>query len=569
MKRILKLCRNALSLSAALLISFSLCHAFAEEAQQDSTVTSRDSIFPQRQKEGAKASEQQAPSTGNQTASAASEKSSAPAGKSSGQTKSKPAGQSEGKNTAENQANQTKSKGTGEQQASAEKPASQPNEKSTGEAKVGGAEVAFPSRKSSSGASTSEADPSKEGLSADQQEEPPFVPSATDPYSGWGYTRQETAEYRKGHLKAVLRGSQGTFGLYAVRDDGKEIPLLSSYDFFNSSAFMLRVGRKEYLLNYSGGVQSEARRTEAGLQMVYTIPGKATFIVDFTFPEKRVTGGLEDTIKVTMYTVNIGTTPQTFTSKAIFDTILGESSSKHFCTYAEAELNSQRMFHSMKGDRWICSANNAAAIEFLFYGADISEPECVTVGPIGSLSDYWEPVAHEGKGFSTVLSYNNSGVAVNWKTSYLLPEQVDVKTFYIATAEGVEPIYAGRMPSGDELIEALETGNDPFPGSMAGETGTPIPIAVTPPPVKEAEGQKQEAVKSSQKLPAGKDETPQAELSEAAKAVTAEQLDYEYIQNLIDYIESLQDAESIDREELDSLNEELDAIFEKLRSMGN
>ena len=59
------------------------------------------------------------------------------------------------------------------------------------------------------------------------------------------------------------------------------------------------------------------------------------------------------------------------------------------------------------------------------------------------------------------------------------------------------------------------------------------------------------------------------QLSEAAQAVTEEQLDYEYIQNLIDYIESLQDEESIDREELTSLNEELDAIFEKLRSMGN
>lgn len=429
---------------------------------------------------------------------------------------------------------------------------------------------------------------------------PEFSFNNMDPYTGWAYTVVDKAEYRKGHLKAVMSGSQGTFGLYAVRDDGKEIPLLSSYDFFNSTVFMLRVGRKEYLLNYSGGIASEARQTEAGIQMSYTIPGKASFLLDFTFPEDGITGGLEDTIKVTMYTVNLGQNPQTFTSKAIFDTILGESSSKHFLTYAIPELNEQRKFHSMRTDRWVCSANNAAAIEFIFYGADITEPDCVTLGPIGKLSDYWEPDAHEGKGFSTALSYNNSGVAANWKTAYLLPEQVDVKTFYIATAEGVEPVYAGRMPAGDELIEAIESGDGPFPGDKDGKpaspattrpagtdapgTGTPA-TTETSPATKDVSGKPEPEQKQrpspaeqtaeppsqeGQKSVAEEEKRPEdGQLSEAAQAVTEEQLDYEYIQNLIDYIESLQDEESIDREELTSLNEELDAIFEKLRSMGN
>ncbi len=412
-----------------------------------------------------------------------------------------------------------------------------------------------------------------------------------DPLSGWAYTVVDRAEYRKGHLKAVMNGAQGTFGLYAVRDDGKEIPLLSSYDFFNSTAFMLRVGRKEYLLNYSGGIASEARQTEAGIQMVYTIPGKAKFLLDFTFPEDGITGGLEDTIRVTMYTVNLGQNPQTFTSKAIFDTILGESSSKHFLTYAIPELSTQRKFHSMKADRWVCSASNAAAIEFIFYGADITEPECVTLGPIGRLSDYWEPDAHEGKGFSTALSYNNSGVASNWKTSYLLPEQVDVKTFYIATAEGVEPVYAGRMPAGDELVEAIEAGEGPFPGDKgkpavakdepepAGTvpvTDETAPAVETAPAKQDGAGQPPQEEPSApatqsvpEEVPSGKSPAEDGQLSEAAQAVREDQLDYEYIQNLIDYIESLQDAEAIDREELTSLNEELDAIFERLRSMGN
>lgn len=391
---------------------------------------------------------------------------------------------------------------------------------------------------------------------------PASAGAMTDPYTGWTYTAVDRAEYKKGHVKAVLSGSQGSFGLYAVRDDGKETALLSSYDFFKSTAFLLRVGRKEYLLNGSGGVKSEARQTEAGVQMAYTIPGKAFFLLDFTFPEEGTAGGLEDTIKIRMYTENLGTNPQTFTSKAIFDTILGESSSRHFSTYAIDELNTQKQFHSMKQDRWVCSANKSAAIEFLFCGADITEPDFLTLGPIGKLYDYWEPEAHEGKGFSTVLSYNNSGVAINWRTVYLLPGQQDVKTFYIATAEGVEPVYAGRLPSGDELIEAVEAGRSPFPGEAAAGPASPDETQGTAVP--EA-GQTTPEDKQPAPAPA-KEEQP---LSEAAKAVTEDQLDYEYIQNLIDYIESLEEAGSIDREELQSLNEELDAIFERLRSMEN
>ena len=62
-------------------------------------------------------------------------------------------------------------------------------------------------------------------------------------------------------------------------------------------------------------------------------------------------------------------------------------------------------------------------------------------------------------------------------------------------------------------------------------------------------------------------EPEEVELSPAAQAVTEEQLDPEYIQNLIDYIESIKSEEDIETEELISLNEELDAIFERLRSI--
>ncbi len=364
--------------------------------------------------------------------------------------------------------------------------------------------------------------------------------TGVDPYTGFPYTVDGKVEYSKGHVKAKLFGEQGTFGLYAVRDDGKEIPLLSSYDFFSTSRFLLRIGRKEYVLNYSGGALSEARVTPVGVQMAYTIPGKAFFLVDFTFSDVQEDVKLQDAVKVTLYTENLGANPQTFTAKGIFDTVLGESYSHHFTTAAVEKLSNQKKFHSMKQDRWIRSANNKAAIEFILDGADVTAQECVSVGPLDVLSQYWEPEIHEERGYSTVRSYNNSGMAVNWKTAYLLPGQKDTQIFYITVAEGVAPVYAGRIPAGDELISSLEAGKKVFPSDA--------PAAAPVPDVE---------------LPA-----EPVQLSPAAQAITEEQLDPEYIQNLIDYIDSLQSADDIDRDELKSLNEELDAIFEKLGSMG-
>ncbi len=359
-----------------------------------------------------------------------------------------------------------------------------------------------------------------------------------DPYTGWTYTTEKRIDYTHGHILITLRGDQGSFGLYALSDNGRKTPLLNSYDFFGTSAFSLRIGRKEYKLNYEGGIESEARRTDSGVQMVYKIPGKAYFLVDFSFPEDGSDTALSDSIRVSLYTVNLGDSPQTFTVKGIFDTILGESSGKHFSTALVPVQNRQKQFHGMQNDRWIQSENGTAAIQFLFSGADISEPESVTLGAYDSLSQYWVPDVHEAKSYNTVLVYNNSGIAVNWKTAYLMSSQMDVKTFYITVAEGVNPVYVGNKPAGDELIASLESGKNLFPDC--------------PQQASDSADRKNEAV----------------ELSPAAQAITEEQLDPEYVQNLIDYIESIKSEEDIDQEEFNSLNAELDAIFEKMRSMG-
>ncbi len=364
-----------------------------------------------------------------------------------------------------------------------------------------------------------------------------------DECTGWKYTVDKHAVAENRDVRIRLRGDNGTFALYTINSKGKEVSLFSSYKSNSESFFVLKVGRKQYTLNSAGGVASEARKTENGVQLAYTIPGKAYCVLDFSFPKNEAVESLQNIVRVTMYTVNIGETPQTFTLKGVFDTILGEASGKHFSTAINEKLNYQKQLHSMKDDKWIRSANKNTAMQFMLDGYGISEPEEVSVTSLKLLTKYWIPEVVDSKGFSMPASYNNSGVGINWKTAYLNPNDVDVKTFYLSIAEGVAPIYAGKEPAGLDFLSALEQ-ETVFDGL----------------PVKEVE----EDISGSE---VEIKEPEEVELSPAAQAVTEEQLDPEYIQNLIDYIESIKSEEDIETEELISLNEELDAIFERLRSI--
>lgn len=376
-----------------------------------------------------------------------------------------------------------------------------------------------------------------------QEEE--IVLDSVDEYTGLKYAVEKTVSAENGDVRIRARGDNGTFSLCTINSKGKEVPLLSSLESDSLSFFVMKVGRAHYTLNSKGGVSSEARKTEKGVQLAYTIGKKAYCVLDFTFPNADAPDSLQNIVRVTMYTVNIGETPQSFALKGVFDTVLGEISGKHFSTAANEKLNRQKQFHTMKDDKWIRSSNSNTAVQFMLDGEGISEPEVVSVTSAKLLTKYWIPEVVEGKGFSSPSSYNNSGICINWKTAYLNPQEMDVKVFYLSIAEGVAPVYAGKEPAGIEFLSALENKTDIFTSLVAEKE----PVV---------ENETSEDADSS--VP---------ELSPAALAVTEEQLDPEYIQNLIDYIESIKSEEDIETEEYISLNEELDAIFERLRSMEN
>src|SRR5574344_989908 len=300
-----------------------------------------------------------------------------------------------------------------------------------------------------------------------------------DDYTGWVYEPQKNFTLTNGDIKIDMRGSTGSFNMYAIPEIGNPIPLLATYDEFCSTFFSVMIGRKEYRLNREAGVKSEARKTQYGAQMAYSISNKAEVVIDFSFMPSIATSTKIDMIRVTAYVINLGKSTQSFTMKGVFDTSLGENTMAHFSTAVHSRVNTEIQYSDMSGEKWIRSSNERATIQFLLNGKGITSPKAVTLANRDVLATpTWLPVVQETRSFSSVLAYNNSAMAINWKTAYLDPLKTDVITFYISVAAD------GNDPAGKEFLAALAAGKTALPSNLPNTivttTVAPEPASVEP-----------------------------------------------------------------------------------------
>lgn len=365
-------------------------------------------------------------------------------------------------------------------------------------------------------------------------------------------------------IRLIVDEGSGSFGIYAIPEQGNEIPLISTFDSFSSSFFNLKIGSKVYKLIHGSGVKVEATRTNTGAQLAYLIKGKAQVVVDFTFMPSIASSSRDDMIKVTVYTINLGKNMQIFELKGTFDTILGENTESHFSTAANSRINTETQFLSMSDDLWIRSANKDAAIQFLLQGRGITTPKAVSLGNKESmLNSSWVPQIQNQKSFTSVMSYNNSALAINWPEMYIDSLNTETCTFYISVATD------GNIPAGKKFLTALAIGKTAIPNSevqleSVGPKKAPVPEA-TELSDKEIEESQKPSETIVTETPVDRKKKEKEEIKQEI-VVSKEQLDPVYIQNLLDHIAALENEEGVvDSEEIKRLNAELDAIFDELR----
>lgn len=350
-----------------------------------------------------------------------------------------------------------------------------------------------------------------------------------DNYLGVVYVPEKTYELKRGKLRITLKGSTGSFNIYARGEDTPETAVLTKYDGSSSSYFSAKIGSTSYRLNQDAGVTRELRKLGTGAQLAYTVEKKVQIVVGFE-PISSVLGAPEDLVRVTVYMTNISKTPSDIAIKALFDTILGEGTDYHFITSTGVKIKGEKQFATMKNERSVISSNGRTSVQFVLFGDTVSAPEWVSFSNRDSLvKGPWVPVIVDSRSFNTVLAYNNSALTVNWSSEKIKSGETSTISFYIAVATD------SQMPNGLAFVDSLST------------------------PTKEESVEIREEPKKQLDL-------KKPDVDFVLPPITDNQLDPVYIQNLIDRINALQsDPATVDRVEVRQLNAELDAILEKIR----
>ena len=360
--------------------------------------------------------------------------------------------------------------------------------------------------------------------------------------------KQKDIAVSNGKIALDISAKDGSTGIFVLDENGKKRGLLSYSDGYASSYFVLRAGRNQHFLrgSRSGRAQSSIQETEYGAQVFYDIEDTAQVAIDYTFVED------EATVYVTAFITNTGKTKQVYALKAIYDTFLGESSKADAFNFLGQAINSRHKISTVQNGDWIISANRSLSMAFVALDSmSLNAVEAITIGtPDDFSSRRWIPEVTEGKLFSSVHSFNDSALALNWKKSVLAPNETAVQSFVISA--GIK----GEKPAFIENAEKLRAEQQALNNSNA----------QTEP---EEDIDEEEIVEvivenSNGDVQTSKNET-QSDSGDSEIEISDWQLDPVYIQSLLDRISELQADGSVDQSEIRQLSEELDAIFLKLR----
>lgn len=398
---------------------------------------------------------------------------------------------------------------------------------------------------------------------ADEKNDSRDAKKRTDSYLGVTYVPVKKLTLNADKVRIALMKNTYSFNIYAVDEAGNAVPVLSNYDDSSSSFIAVMTGKSEYRLNREAGVTAEVRQMEGRCQLAYRIPDSLQLALDFT-PVASVKGQERDMVKITMYATNLSKKTMELSVKALLDTILGENTDYHFTTGSGAKIKTEVFYETMRDEKWIMSSNGKTSAQFIFAGKGVPDPIQLTLAnkDILSVSSAWRPKVAFDRSFSSVTAYNNSALNVNWAPVKLAPEETSEITFYVALGTD------RKEPKGEAFLNSL--GFESF--------------------VLENEENQEEVAENVEVASAGQveklDELPAADEGKPLKRdepvvevpvkrsgvdfivppITDKQLDLEYIQNLIDRINSLNsDPNLVDRSEVRRLNAELDAILDKIK----
>lgn len=334
--------------------------------------------------------------------------------------------------------------------------------------------------------------------------------------------------------------------MYAENVNKKYVPLLDTIDYAASSFIGVAVDKNYYNLRNSGGVKYDCSIEDNVLTIVYNIKNQIQLTVTYKINKKNIID-VKYTIK------NLETVKHSVSVKSVFDTILGEGKGGSYLTAAKNRINSEYIISDFAKHKYITSTDGKIAIRFLFDEKyqKYAYKTVVAAKPFFDTSVF-EGRFVEGRGFNTVLSYNNSCIGCFFRTLKLngdeekvLEQKIEVLRNEFAVSE---------EDSDDDFI--MSNGDEGNYGGAEIKSNADI-----------VEKKNNESESDSESEKVSEKETALEEKSDFEAEIEAvEEYSDEYVRELIEKINSLDDnGANTSAEEIEKLQKELNSVMHQLK----
>ena len=224
---------------------------------------------------------------------------------------------------------------------------------------------------------------------------------------------KDITQFKKDNILVEYVPHNGGVFLYYIDDDGKKTPVLDTVDYGTSSFVGVLIDKNYFNIRTSGGVAYKCEAKEDRLSVIYNIAKKVQLTVTYTVPQKNL-------LNIKYDLKNLDGTEHSVSLKSIFDTSLGEWNGTLFSTESKQKIKSEYIITDYQKHKTLTSSDGEIGIRFMMD----KDFEKYAYKPVIAAKPFFETDSFdsyfvEGRGFNTVLSYNNSCVGFFFKSRVL------------------------------------------------------------------------------------------------------------------------------------------------------
>ena len=366
------------------------------------------------------------------------------------------------------------------------------------------------------------------------------------------FAAKDTTQFKKDNILVEYVPHNGGVFLYYIDDDGKKTPVLDTVDYGTSSFVGVLIDKNYFNIRTSGGVAYKCEVKEDRLSVVYNIAKKVQLTVTYTVPQKNL-------LNIKYDLKNLDGTEHSVSLKSIFDTSLGEWNGTLFSTESKQKIKSEYIITDYQKHKTLTSSDGEIGIRFMM-DKDFEKYAYKTVIAAKPFfeTDSFDSYFVEGRGFNTVLSYNNSCVGFFFK-SRVLKKDKDIS--FSQRIEFSKAIITSFKEIEDEsdLPKFEENENEAVKADEKTEVILPDQTSV------DSTTKKEESVSVEQEI----DYTPVFENISAKDSPvekTVKTVDRQRALEIINRIKNLEDSgKNTDRREIMQLQRELTEILKCLK----